>query len=53
MPFCDFHIHSRLSLDGESLLIDQVRASREQGVRCRIIEAVIARVEEDGQKNKQ
>ncbi len=33
MPFCDFHIHSRLSLDGESLLIDQVRASREQGVR--------------------
>ena len=31
--FCDYHIHSTLSLDGKSALIDQVCASRDAGVR--------------------
>ncbi len=31
--YCDNHIHSFLSLDGCALLIDQVRASREKGVK--------------------
>ena len=30
--FCDQHIHSRLSLDGRSTLMEQVRACREVGV---------------------
>ncbi|MGI5884614.1 MAG: histidinol-phosphatase HisJ family protein [Candidatus Spyradocola sp.] len=30
---CDFHIHSTLSGDGESDLLDQVRACRDAGVR--------------------
>ena len=34
MPcLCDFHIHSTLSGDGRSDLLDQVRASREKGVK--------------------
>lgn len=30
---CDFHIHSTLSGDGKSDLLDQVRACWEAGVR--------------------